>query len=801
MSKTIIPIGCFLISLLVLTSCQPDNCPDDRIPLGVTPRQPMVVQGMGIFEVPIDLQFPTDCDMFPYRGTLSLDIETPNTIPQATLFFLLDSQRTSTWNNRGFTPQSGNQVATIYLEATGPLTPGTYDIRLIADFDDPAETTQATLRIEVLSQGLNVVLLQPVEAQVYADTTTKIPLKALVSDSQDGIDSVSYRINRQGWVSTAYNGAPEVMLDRLVAVPEEADTVNGTPQLRENHVITIRGRNTLGEIQLDSTHFVVPRNNAGPDMLTEIRWDGGGDGIHWHDPFNWEGNRLPTTRDFAIVNDGLTEQVVLASTGSVQDVYKVGAVDIHARVLIQNRATLQLERSSQESHIRGSVRFRNGNSANTVGPTIRFSNQSGNTPITLHLEDTLFLGTSRFDGGTPGIIHANGMVYDEEDVNQTVAQATLSAWVTLEFHDQVFHERPFIWQFEGDAETALINKGTWQMYENSGFRRDTSYTEEAVIRNEGTVSMDHYFSESQLQINGQFFFDNQGTWTHRDLTPNMRPSRIFLGTPAKSSMSFLGNFRTDGTIFVVRGKWEVNRQLTTNVLSIGGFFGGDFPTYVETSEDLPHINAIYIEDGTFALPRNDIRLGFVQLGRDGRLNTLKSFSEPGRNIYFDSLEYTGGLYITQENDTFRTPYLNFQGSGPERTIWVRGSNVWVIEPHPQGVHSRLDFGQGRRVAFRHNIYIESGAILDWTSGNIDNLNLTSTVSNDSLWIHPGGTFQIDSDIPMYWNPNLFIFNYGVLRKWGNAEVDIWGCQFRREGGREVIKNGSIDFEKSYTTRC
>src|SRR4051794_19608553 len=37
-------------------------------------------------------------------------------------------------------------------------------------------------------------------------------------------------------------------------------------------------------------------------LLAAISWDGGGDGVNWHDPINWSGNTLPGLNDDVTIN-------------------------------------------------------------------------------------------------------------------------------------------------------------------------------------------------------------------------------------------------------------------------------------------------------------------------------------------------------------------------------------------------------------------------------------------------------------------------------------------------------------------
>ena len=57
-------------------------------------------------------------------------------------------------------------------------------------------------------------------------------------------------------------------------------------------------------------------------MLDAVGWDGGGDGVSWHDPLNWDGDILPTAGDDVSID--VAENAALAFTSSA------GAVAINS---------------------------------------------------------------------------------------------------------------------------------------------------------------------------------------------------------------------------------------------------------------------------------------------------------------------------------------------------------------------------------------------------------------------------------------------------------------------------------------
>src|SRR5262249_54253790 len=82
-------------------------------------------------------------------------------------------------------------------------------------------------------------------------------------------------------------------------------------------------------------------------MLSVVSWDGGGDGTHWNDRFNWDTDALPGPGDDAIIGAG--------SPGSGSVTFSTGSSTVHSvqsdKAFTLSGGTLSLSSASAMNNV------------------------------------------------------------------------------------------------------------------------------------------------------------------------------------------------------------------------------------------------------------------------------------------------------------------------------------------------------------------------------------------------------------------------------------------------------------------
>ena len=130
-------------------------------------------------------------------------------------------------------------------------------------------------------------------------------------------------------------------------------------------------------------------------LLAAVSWDGGGDGVRWHDPLNWDHDAVPTASDEVVIRDAnaelvvrLNEAAVAASVDSTESLRLVGG-DLRTASLLAENLRLDTARISPLD-VEGSVSVR----------------LTGDLAITGGESEFLIFGNVRVDGdlnAEPGV--------------------------------------------------------------------------------------------------------------------------------------------------------------------------------------------------------------------------------------------------------------------------------------------------------------------------------------------------------------------------------------------------------------
>ncbi len=111
-------------------------------------------------------------------------------------------------------------------------------------------------------------------------------------------------------------------------------------------------------------------------LLATLAWDGGGDGIRWYDPLNWDRNVLPSNGDTVAISAS-TSQVVFDGPS-----LEIAELSLNADLaVLSNALSVTGPLIANSSH---SVRVRNAGtrldlSSPSVSQNLNFSAESGST--------------------------------------------------------------------------------------------------------------------------------------------------------------------------------------------------------------------------------------------------------------------------------------------------------------------------------------------------------------------------------------------------------------------------------------
>ncbi|MCI4670395.1 MAG: hypothetical protein MRZ79_19820 [Bacteroidia bacterium] len=804
-----------ILCLALNFGCKQERCPDTQQTLDITPVGPLLVQGPGRSSSQIEIQYPTDCEGFAYRGSLTLEIEDQNAVPGGELFFEIDGQKQTSWTNGSQTPNSGMESIQIHLEpimvngSPSALTVGQYQTRLRANFDEPQDEDEVFLQIEVLAEGLSARIISPANGSLFDQNTDSVQVQARITDSFYGVNRLEFRVGRGengnlvfgDWEGSTYPAQNEVNISKSVALGQFTD-----------YKVLLRATNANGEIAMDSVEFTAETNNS-PGTLTDLFWDGGGDGIHWHDPQNWDGDVVPNQSHRAIIlSTARLDTVVITSTGSLQEVYPVGAIQIQTNVRIQNRAILQIENESQNSSILGALVFFQASNQIEDWAAIRFTNSrtfNNSDSILLNVND-LYLAGMRIEGDKKASVLV-GDAIDDITLHDQVALAVLDGNVSCSIMDRATIKRSFVFEY-ANGGASLKNRGNWRLSGSMTLRQSGSGNPLFGVFGSSFFNYASVFVEGSGVDDAQLFVENPITFRNIDGMFNLLNRGSV--TPADalffsdSGGNRLGDFNCTGDVFLYYGSWSFDSDGFSQAkeLHIGSQTLTEWPApSLSVSGLTNNVNSFVINRGSLVVEAGtEIFTGLnrfkrIDVREEGRLLTSSSSGSP-KKIEIDELSILLGEFGLRKEDTLDVKFLDWNRA--RILSFVRGNadmGSLSIGPDPQQRPSMLRLNN----VFQHNLIVRSQAELQWLDGGTSTFDSTHTAT---LTINPSATFRVMTDQNLRWGDKistnvsgqrLFIYNYGELIKQGNGEVEIEGCISNRGNGSLSVQGGSLNFEGNH----
>lgn len=780
---------CWMLGIAIgLLDCQKENC-DSPQRLEVTPESTIVVTNQGSGSTNLQVQYPLNCADEPYRGYLTIVLETPDIIPGAEII-LEDTNGgggPALWTNLGETPASGTDRVGLTVRPKvvdgQPAIPtaGTYSVSLRATFDDPDQRFPFVVMVEVISEGFDVVILEPNANTRFFEGQDSVALEALANEQTNGIASLAYRLDNQAWQEQTYSDLPgQATIEQNIYIPAPG-----------NHSLTVRAINGLGETVRDSVSFFIP---ADPTKLNDHRWDGGGDNLRWEDPLNWEGDRLPNAQDKAIIDLETTPLVLISSDEFSERVYPAGSVDITADIILRNSAVLEISAPQQRPYIRGSVRFEQD--AETAPPTIRFGASAENTRF--RIRDTLYINRATIAS------HANtadnrltlNYTYAENDFSGSTG-INLVGPVHMYCEGLTIQRQHVRWSFytnEGVSEGSpmLTSAGRWIMTNGATFYADPEAPEPAEVISRGGIQVIRELPSASFGIGGHFVWEVTGDWV--DAPPSsasgLDGGTIILETtlgdtlnnenPFDPKISKIDRLRTRAHVLVKNGNWEFNVASEMPLITVEQ---GAFVTFLQNNLG---VRRARVEEG-----------GRLDLG-GGSLSLLESRGELWvyGAVSADSLRLLGGSFIMGYLfDTARVSTQFMEWLGGNDASSTIGTGYLSIQSNPNGIPSVWAPGTltGERKWNTH-LSLEEGAQLEWRSGLLNSQPYRPFIDLD---IAPGATLRIDDSEDKKWGFRRFddepvtyvrIRNAGLIQKLGsNRRVDISACMETIGAGR--VENG------------
>jgi len=319
-------------------------------------------------------------------------------------------------------------------------------------------------------------------------------------------------------------------------------------------------------------------------LLATMRWDGGGDGVAWNDPLNWDTDDVPGSSDEAVVDVAGDVTVTLNGSTTIQSLVNAETIRLIGETLsitqsASNTGTISVEGDPSQSAQLGLAgrEFTNDGLIELRG--------SGGDAL-LHLEsDTTFSGTGQVLIAPPGT-GENARIRGAQGVTLTVGP------------EQTVRGR-------GEIQVDVVNKG---LIETPHSYSVTSIT--GSLANEGTVRAT---GEGQLTISAAVTntgtLDLAGDYSTMTLSGGLTNSGVvqFSGsgrlelTGEVSSTTDLG-VSTGGTL-----------RFSTATVNVGGFA-------VTADGGTVEVGDSSITDGTLRV--TDSASSFVQFDGDVMLNDV-----------------------------------------------------------------------------------------------------------------------------------------------------------------------------------
>ncbi|MEO1448358.1 MAG: hypothetical protein AAFV07_02460, partial [Bacteroidota bacterium] len=299
---------------------------------------------------------PQSCeDQNTFRGDVRVSIVQPDLIPGYRLAVRSGSRVGPVWRSPNSTPNADGsrdlELIAIPDSSGGspiPPTPGNYDVEIEVEFF-PSNLVEETFNTEIsrivrviIPEGdLIIAIRRPSLEEEYAARPPlganqyPVQIEATITSQSSELARISYRLDSLEWIVREGINQSQVQIEQEAFLP---------PIWGGQHTITMKAVTINGDSATQTNDFFIPLDNS-TTQLNDHRWDGGGDGINWHDPINWEEDRLPTLMDRAIVDLPGTEVVVVRSealNSQQEQIFWTGAISIESNLIMQGNAVLRL---------------------------------------------------------------------------------------------------------------------------------------------------------------------------------------------------------------------------------------------------------------------------------------------------------------------------------------------------------------------------------------------------------------------------------------------------------------------------
>jgi hypothetical protein len=747
---------------------------------------------------PMTLQYPLDCrENNAFRGNMVVNLENPDVLPGYDLLVEGKGLQAATWTNPFAPPANGavsiHLLAVVDSAALGPPPPDVYVLRINVSFSPPvpnstAPTSEKTfeVRIQVVDSKLDIVIVEPNREKTYPSSPPNwgdylVAVEVSVISQENDIASVSYRLDNEPWTQLTYQNRQTVNLDTSLVI---------LPPYGGKHLFTVRAETVNGDTLTRMEPFNI--SFGGNQALNIVRWDGGGDGIHWHDAQNWEGDRVPGRRDRAIVDLPGTDLVVIRppNPSSQEYLFNIGAFNVKASLTLASTTVLRVYSAKDSSYITGSLRFVQP-SYLFEAPRISYVADQGNHRIMV--TDTLYLSNVVIENTQDQSItlESEGIAYDGA-VPTANPRAVFIGRTTLQLEGETFNYRPFYFLFDDkDGLGDFYNAGEWHIFDDLSIQTYSTQSHLDLI-NFGTINIERNKPNATLTLERVRLTtaiptgginDTTGAFTHlgkidcqnckgsinqirtnSDITLEGGPGPISVGLGVKAPKLHLKGTPTEKLGFLAFGHKTGIREIVLEnaILTTDGSILNEFPP-----------------DAAFRARKVVMSTGAELFARR---NSHPSSAQDPIRATLDSLVMFDGVVTIGAGDTLETSYLDWKRG----TFEGNDSSMLYFRANPDGAVSVLRPPTSEAV-FKGAITIGPQAEVRWESGLMRGIPFTPTW----MYIKPGGVFRIDGTYRyLTWNlpylgqdqGHLMMENEGLVEKIGGNAAEIQGCLKLINGG-------------------
>ncbi|MEO1448153.1 MAG: hypothetical protein AAFV07_01430 [Bacteroidota bacterium] len=792
---------------------------DDLDKLNISYSDPWILTPGNVTPLAVTLQYPENCENNdPYDGRIWVSIINPYEVPGYQLVVRGDGQEGSTWESPNATPANGLrtcELAAVPVQGGGTPAPGDYEADVEIEFlpfDEVADGVETEIsrkvRIQVTDGSFFISFARPNPSIQYpaepagGGNSYEIEIEATVTSQNSPVNSVLFRLDNQIWQPADITNGNTVMVNEAASL---------SAPWAGDHTLTLKAYNQLGDSMVQTTQFSIPDGGGGDNSsLNDHKWDGGGDGINWHDPQNWEDDRLPTATDRAIVDLAGTELVVVSKADVLDPtrvIHRVGAMTINANMEIKGPVTLQIEQADPaqpigpvRSTINGSLRY---SLTQLVDTSPIFNYYSRGAVHELTIQDTVYMEGVAFiqinDAGIPAELRVKMNGPGGRISNATFLNMSLRGNIRMELNGDIDIPGTQLSFSLRDGEgygPTLINRGKLTFYNEGAFTGHERYSLATFI-NEGSIQVKRQEPGSRLTFQFIDFVEAAGTAgvivdTTNDVIDTDRIVNITdcSGTVENLFTRGLIELRSNDVIFK-------NSRSNAVLMEKSDEFSAIDPIFT-VHGDMRAMGIVIIGDGEVQTQPSlgdgsPMRLQELILSRDNYL-FIGNPNLAGHHLEIEKLVLRGYI-VMASNDTVRLGLLDWQSGG-----FVNNAESWVyLKSHPQGLASTWDASYQENFTFSTNLRLESGAKLDYKDGKII---FIEEERQSYVHIEPNAVFRFDNNsedidwsIPLDGSHDgwVQVDNEGTIIKEHQTTVRIQGCLDNIGGGAVDIQGGVLDF--------